>query len=1174
MSYRAGHRDQNTRTARRGRPRNHMPRTIFQTILRAGRMSAADPAAALRRFVAGDPDSFAELIERYGPMVYGVCRRVLGPSPDADDAFQTTFLALAGHARSIRDPDALPGWLHRTALNAARKTRTTDRPIPDRGPEPVAGDDPLAEASWREVRILLDEELNALSAIFRGPLILCYLEARTHEEAASALGVSVSTLKRRLDRGRELLRARMIRRGVGAAGLTVAVLGGEGLIAAAPGRLVRAVVTAAASAGPGAPTAATGSLLPLLSRRSTALATSIGVAIGAVLLTTAGGPSHPEAPKTASGSGASSDQPAPGIGDRAGDPLPDGATARLGTGWLRGYRCRFSPNGKVVVRERADGGLQLFEVPTGRPLARIRGTDVPEGKEIIGSTIGFSPDGKLLAALWEGRCGIWETATGKPVRWLESGKFYSLLKCIFSPDGTLLAVGDGLDNRGVGETALGVYEVGSGRRLFTTPGSNGAFATDGKSLVAWNGYGSDRNTARRLSVPEGRVLTEFTYGDKPGDFGPLTEPSDGRWFFEVTAPRPGADRQVRVWDVVSGTVRYALAEPRGNGDPWVFILHAPGRRELILADPKLARVWCRDLNTGMELWRADLPEPVGYTRLSADGSTLVTGDEIAGTVTVWDAASGKKRRAFAVGGIGHSSAAHVSPDGRTIATESGGGVKSTTVAFWDAGTGKLLSELPGHPSAITVATFAPGGKTAYTIGRDNTLRTWDPAVGRELARFAADPAEQLIAPADGTNLFAADPDGAVRVLDARTGKTLRRFPAFTKALVGLAATADGNQLVAGGRDGPAGSAIRVIDPTTGKTVREFATTSGRLEQLAVRPDGGAVIASYLGREVVVWAEDGKRVAEHRGRGKRKSAWVQGSTPYEIGSVAASPDGRWFAYSDQEEGVVILDARTGREVKRVKLTEVYYQDGAARYELRDVLAFAPDGKTVVWSGVESTADVYVIEVRSGLIRRKLPGDSYPVQRLAFSPDGTALVSAGSDGSALIWDVAGRAARKPAGPPDPARVAGWWGAIGGSQAEKADAAMREMVAHPAAAVTLLRDRVKPVKPVEAARLDGLMARLKGPEFDDREAATRELVDLGDAAGPRLREAARSTDPEIARRATTALNRIESVDRVRAERAVEVLERIADPAAVALLRELAGGMPDAALTVDAARAIARRG
>src|SRR5205823_1000795 len=128
------------------------------------------------------------------------------------------------------------------------------------------------------------------------------------------------------------------------------------------------------------------------------------------------------------------------------------------------------------------------------------------------------------------------------------------------------------------------------------------------------------------------------------------------------------------------------------------------------------------------------PNPAYFPALSEDGTTLVTGEK-AGNVSVWDASTGAKRATIRAGAIGHrGSEPHVSPDGKTIATESTGGVATTAVAFWNAATGRPLSNLPGHQSAITATAFAPGGKTAYTVGKDRTLRTWDPTTGRELAR--------------------------------------------------------------------------------------------------------------------------------------------------------------------------------------------------------------------------------------------------------------------------------------------------------------------------------------------------------------------------------------------------------------------------------------------------------
>src|SRR5262245_5449484 len=175
----------------------------------------------LRQYVqSGDVAAFEWLVRRHGPMVLGVCRRVLGLTPDADDAFQATFLALALQARSIRDTDRVAAWLHRVAYRTARKVRVRAAPLTLGEPTPLsAKDDPAAQAAWAELWQILDEELNRLPERLRGPLVLCYLDGATQDEAARRLGWSVSTLKRRLEQGRELLRRRLNARGVAPVGL-------------------------------------------------------------------------------------------------------------------------------------------------------------------------------------------------------------------------------------------------------------------------------------------------------------------------------------------------------------------------------------------------------------------------------------------------------------------------------------------------------------------------------------------------------------------------------------------------------------------------------------------------------------------------------------------------------------------------------------------------------------------------------------------------------------------------------------------------------------------------------------------------------------------------------------------------------------------------------------------
>jgi RNA polymerase sigma factor (sigma-70 family) len=196
-------------------------------------------AELLRRYIdQHDADAFAVLVHRHGPMVFGVCRRALGFSPDAEDAFQATFLALARSARKI--DECLPGWLYRVAVRVSRKAlRRTTHP----GDERADTRDPFADAEWRDVRRVLDQELDRLPAKWRTPLVLCYLEGLSRDEAAVQMNCSVRTLHRNLADGRDRLREHLVRRGLAPAGLAAAVLVADGLKAGVPARLLEKTIT-------------------------------------------------------------------------------------------------------------------------------------------------------------------------------------------------------------------------------------------------------------------------------------------------------------------------------------------------------------------------------------------------------------------------------------------------------------------------------------------------------------------------------------------------------------------------------------------------------------------------------------------------------------------------------------------------------------------------------------------------------------------------------------------------------------------------------------------------------------------------------------------------------------------------------------------------------------------
>ena len=202
------------------------------------------------RFRAGgDETAFRALVRRHGSMVFDVCRNVLGNEADADDAFQATFLVLAQKAAFIRNEASVASWLfgvaYRIALTAQRNSTRRQKHQSCRSDQRTA--QAPDESTWREVQQVLYEELNKISKGYRSPLVLCYLEGKTQDEAAAQLGVSKATVKKRLERGRALLRVRLVRRGLGPAAVQLAALWPLAIASANPGPiLVASTVKAAA----------------------------------------------------------------------------------------------------------------------------------------------------------------------------------------------------------------------------------------------------------------------------------------------------------------------------------------------------------------------------------------------------------------------------------------------------------------------------------------------------------------------------------------------------------------------------------------------------------------------------------------------------------------------------------------------------------------------------------------------------------------------------------------------------------------------------------------------------------------------------------------------------------------------------------------------------------------
>jgi len=244
-------------------------------------VGAVPDADLLGRFIhSRDQSAFRELVMRHGTMVLRACKRILSCHEDAQDAFQATFVVLSRRAQDIEPREMLAGWLHgvarRVAMEARRQAcrrRTREKQNEQLAAVAVQG---LPADGFGEVRPVLDEEIGKLPDKYRVPVVLCYFEGKTNDEAALQLGWSRGVVVGNLARARELLRKRLVRRGLGVPAAMLATLLGQ---EAATSALLSIPEDALASLAGGST-----SLSPQVAVLVDAMAPAAGFRLGKILL--------------------------------------------------------------------------------------------------------------------------------------------------------------------------------------------------------------------------------------------------------------------------------------------------------------------------------------------------------------------------------------------------------------------------------------------------------------------------------------------------------------------------------------------------------------------------------------------------------------------------------------------------------------------------------------------------------------------------------------------------------------------------------------------------------------------------------------------------------------------------------------------------------------------------
>jgi RNA polymerase sigma factor (sigma-70 family) len=629
----------------------------------------ADAALVARFAATRDEAAFELLVRRHGAMVLAACRRVLGHTEDAEDAFQAAFLVLARKAASVRRGTAVPAWLHRVAVRIARRAAGRRRPTTARVAEPPAPPAP-DEAERSELRALLDAEIDRLSEPFRRAFVLCYLEGLSNADAAQVLGCPVGTIESRLTAARRALRDRLARRIVLPAGVLALLACGPELSADTVDTLTRAGVTAAQSGlravigivrEPAARLAEGG--IRAMTRTTRLWA---AVVLGVALIGLASGvvwANRPAAPPAEPVVAADPPAVAPAP-KTAGEPESKGQAWPLakqldvgGAGKLIGV----APDGKSIFTLHSQGQF-VDSIPLVGKAARHR---VNSQNWIFAAAV--SPDGKYIATA-EGQNGVkLRDASGQIVEALWPKAELPARDVAFTPDGTKLAAHCEL-------TTENPEQEGPSRYVRVT--------TKKTCVSVW-----DLSSRKELGHP-----TRTDTGNPSVLLPQYTLAGHGRFVLTTQAvydaarsgPVPVDSTRFSIMDAVGGKEGKPIMAEGANFQRVPPDPLSPDGKTLVLANAKRNELHFLDAETGKDRFPvAAFRRPVRTVVFSPDGRFVAAGtvgganDTIAAPseVVIWDAATGKElARLSDKETIRDYSALAFSPDGSFLAAQDRGSI--------------------------------------------------------------------------------------------------------------------------------------------------------------------------------------------------------------------------------------------------------------------------------------------------------------------------------------------------------------------------------------------------------------------------------------------------------------------------------------------------------------------